>query len=277
MFQITELYIYPIKSLGGLKLDSAIVTDRGLKHDRRWMLIDDNNRFISQREFAQMALLKTSITNEFLVVTNTYNNNSINITLTPEKKDVITVSVWDDRCLAQPVSDEVDAWFSEALKTNVRLVYMPNDSQRFIEANYAVDNEITSFSDAFPFLLIGQSSLDDLNDRLDNPLPINRFRPNIVFTGGEPYFEDIIDKFTVNGITFNGVKLCARCNMITINQNNATSSQEPTKTLATYRAKNKKIYFGQNLIHAGTGTIAIGDELKLISTHTTERFFIPVK
>jgi uncharacterized protein YcbX len=277
MLQITELYIYPIKSLGGIKLDSAIVTDRGLKYDRRWMLIDDNNRFISQREFAEMSLLKTSITDKFLVVTNTYNNTLINIDLTPEKKDVITVGLWDDSCIAQPVSNEADAWFSEALNTNVRLVYMPDDSQRFIEADYAVDHEITSFSDAFPFLLIGQSSLNDLNRRLDSPLPINRFRPNIVFTGGKPYFEDIMDKFIVNGIAFNGVKLCARCNIITINQDNAASSKEPTKTLATYRAKNKKIYFGQNLTHAGTGTIAVGDELKLINTHTTERFFIPIK
>jgi uncharacterized protein YcbX len=277
MFQITELYIYPIKSLGGIKLDSATVTDRGLKYDRRWMLIDADNLFVSQREFSKMALLKTSISDEFLTVTNTYNNTSINISLNPEKRDLITVSVWDDSCRAHPVCDEADAWFTAALNTNIRLVYMPDDSQRFIKEKYAADNEITSFSDAFPFLLIGQASLDDLNNRLDNPLPINRFRPNIVFTGGEPYFEDIIDKFTINNITFNGVKLCARCNVITIDQDNAESSKEPTKTLATYRSKNKKIYFGQNLTHSGTGNVSVGDELKLISTHTTERFLIPVK
>jgi uncharacterized protein YcbX len=122
---------------------------------------------------------------------------------------------------------------------------------------------MASFSDGVPFLLIGRSSLDDLNNRLKDPLPINRFRPNIVFTGGQPYQEDIIDSFTINNIAFNGVKLCARCVMITIDQNNASGSKEPTKTLASYRLKNKKIYFGQNLIHSGTGQISVGDELIL--------------
>jgi uncharacterized protein YcbX len=275
MFQISELYIYPIKSLGGIKLDSCPVTDRGLKYDRRWMLIDENNRFVSQREFRKMALLKTKLSAEFLTVTNTQDNISLNIPLNIDKQQLISVSVWDDSCLAQAVSDEADKWFSKALGSNVRLIYMPDDSHRFVEADYAIDNEITSFSDAFPFLLIGQSSLDDLNDRLDAPIPIDRFRPNIVFTGGKPYFEDYMDNITINNVTFNGVKLCARCNVPTIDQATAIGSKEPTKTLASYRAKNKKIYFGQNLVHSGTGNIKVGDELKLISTHTSERFFIP--
>jgi uncharacterized protein YcbX len=140
MLRISELYIYPIKSLGGIKLDTALVTDRGFEYDRRWMLVDDNNRFISQREFPVMALLRPSMSSDHLIVTNTYNNTSINISLTPVKKEVINVSVWDDTCTAQLVSDEADKWFTNALGINTRLVYMPNDTERPIDPNYAPED-----------------------------------------------------------------------------------------------------------------------------------------
>jgi uncharacterized protein YcbX len=238
------------------------------------MLIDDNNRFISQRDHPKMALLNTTINTDFLTVSSISINTLINIPLSPVKQDVILVNIWDDTCLAQLVCDEADAWFTSILGINVRLVFMPDDTTRFTDPEYAPAESITSFSDAFPFLMIGQSSLDDLNERLAEPLPINRFRPNIVFTGGAPYQEDIIDNFTINNIVFNGVKLCARCNMITINQDDASAAKEPTKTLASYRARNNKIYFGQNLVHSGTGLISVGDELVLITEHVEERFII---
>lgn len=277
MFQISELYIYPIKSLGGIKLDKATVTDRGFKYDRRWMLIDDNNRFISQRECAGMALLKTSISDEFLTVTDSRTNTLIKISLVSVNKDIKTVKIWDDTCAAQLVSNEADTWFTKALGMNTRLVYMTDDTKRFTDPEYTSAKNLTSFSDAYPFMIIGQSSLNDLNGRLNNSLPINRFRPNIVFTGGKPYQEDLMDRFTINNITFNGVKLCARCNIITIDQYNASTGKEPTKTLSSYRTKNNKIYFGQNLIHSGTGTISVGDELLLLTMHNQDRFIIPQK
>ncbi|MES2375620.1 MAG: MOSC N-terminal beta barrel domain-containing protein [Bacteroidota bacterium] len=277
MIKISELYIYPIKSLGGIKLDKAVITDRGFQYDRRWMLIDINNRFISQRECAKMALLKTSISDHSLTVTFTLDNSFIKIPLLPVKKEVIQVTIWDDACAGQLVSDEIDAWFTHVLGINIRLVYMPESTARFTDPGYAPADSITSFSDAYPFLMIGQSSLDDLNKRLNRKLPIDRFRPNIVFTGGTPYQEDIMNGFTINNITFNGVKLCARCVMITIDQADASMEKEPTKTLASYRAKNNKIYFGQNLVHRGSGTISVGDELSVLSTHNNERFIIPEK
>jgi uncharacterized protein YcbX len=277
MFQISELYIYPIKSLGGIKLNKATITDRGFKFDRRWMLIDDNNRFISQRECAVMALLKTSISDEFLIVTDTRTNASINLSLVAVNQGIKIVKIWDDTCAVQLVSNAADAWFTKALGMNTRLVYIPDDTKRFTDPEYTSADNLTSFSDAYPFMIIGQSSLDDLNKRLNDFLPINRFRPNIVFTGGKPYQEDLMDSFTINNITFNGVKLCARCNIITIDQYNASTGKEPTKTLSFYRAKNNKIYFGQNLIHSGTGTISVGDELLLLTTHDQDRFIIPQK
>ncbi|MDB5029811.1 MOSC N-terminal beta barrel domain-containing protein [Mucilaginibacter sp.] len=274
MLRISELYIYPIKSMAGIKVDQALITDRGFEYDRRWMLIDAYNRFISQREVAMLALLNVSISTSFLMVEHSLNHTLINIPLIPVKQQFIAVTIWDDTCIAQLVSDEADNWFTNILGINCRLVYMPDNTKRFTDPRYTNKDSITSFSDAYPFLIIGQSSLNDLNKRLSNAVPMNRFRPNIVFTGGEPYQEDIMNSITINNVNFNGVKLCARCNIIAINQSDASSSKEPAKTLASYRTKNNKIYFGQNLIHTGTGNIAVGDELLVSTVHNEDRFII---
>ncbi|GAA4090191.1 MOSC domain-containing protein [Mucilaginibacter panaciglaebae] len=273
MLKVSGLYIYPIKSLGGIKVDKALVTDRGFRYDRRWMLIDNNNRFISQREHASMALLTPHITGEYLRVSAS-DGTSIDIALEIENQDLITVAVWDDICQAQLVGKSADDWFSKHLNIDVRLVFMPDQTLRFTDSEYTRGGQITSFSDAYPFMMIGQASLDDLNRRLDKPLPVNRFRPNIVFTGGVPYQEDTMDNFTINNISFNGVKLCARCNIITIDQSTAVAAKEPTKTLASYRVKNNKIYFGQNLVHNGTGIISVGDEMCQLTKHFEERFIV---
>lgn len=273
MLKVSELYIYPVKSLAGIKADSAVVTDRGFQYDRRWMLIDNNNRFISQREHALLALLVPNISEKYLTIA-APDGTSVDIPLSFDNKDFIEVSIWDDECRAQLVDKAFDSWFSRQLGQDVRLVFMPDTTQRFTDPNYTEPGHITSFSDAYPFMIIGQASLDDLNARLDEPLPINRFRPNIVFTGGRPYQEDTMDSLTINNISFQGVKLCARCNVITIDQQKATSAKEPTKTLARYRAKNQKIYFGQNLAHNGTGVISVGDEICLLTEHFEDRFIV---
>jgi uncharacterized protein YcbX len=148
---------------------------------------------------------------------------------------------------------------------------MPVSTLRQVDEEYARVGQVTSFADAFPFLMIGQASLDELNTRLKEAVLIDRFRPNIVFTGGEAFQEDQMQYFTINGINFYGVKPCARCPVITINQESGVSGKEPLKTLSTYRKKNNKVYFGQNLIHEGEGTISIGDEI-VIKELKTEKF-----
>ncbi|MBS1522987.1 MAG: MOSC domain-containing protein [Bacteroidetes bacterium] len=274
MLRVSQLYIYPIKSLGGIALDKATVTDRGFQYDRRWMLVDYNNQFISQREVHQMALLKPSLTAEGVKVTHSVKQSSYTIPFDTVKNEFAEVTIWDDTCTGQFISDEADEWFSSILEIQCRLVYMPDQSHRITDQRYTSEDSITSFSDAYPFLLIGQSSLDDLNSKLAERLPMNRFRPNIVFTGGEPYEEDLIHTFTIGDITFHGVKLCARCVMTTINQENGVSGKEPLKTLARYRLKNKKIMFGQNLSHEGFGEIKIGDQLKVLKRNFEDRFII---
>lgn len=271
MLTISEINIYPIKSLGGISLNAAEVTDRGLKYDRRWMLVDENNRFLTQREHPQMALLKVNIKSEGLLVAH-YLKGQVVIPLEPNHNTGQQVVIWDDTCKGVFVSDDLDSWFSDVLGFKCRLVHMPEDTHREIDQRYAPKGLITSFSDAYPFLIIGQASLDDLNGRLAEPLPMDRFRPNIVFTGGEPFEEDLMDHISIADIDFYGVKLCARCVMTTVNQQTAVKGKEPLKTLASYRFKNNKILFGQNLIHKNTGHIQIGDTINVLSIHNEERF-----
>jgi uncharacterized protein YcbX len=273
MLQVSQLFIYPIKSLGGISLSRATVTKRGLEHDRRWMLVDRDGRFISQREFPVLALLIPELQHDGIKVTSKQDGNSILIPFNPLKTDLISVIIWDDICTAQLVSDDADQWFSRITGTDCRLVYMPDESERPVDPKYAAANDITSFSDGYPSLLIGQASLDELNRRLVTPVTIQRFRPNIVFTGGIAHLEDSFHTLTINDIIFNGVKLCARCNMTVIDPQTAQPGKEPMRTLATYRFKNNKILFGQNLIH-GEGTMTVGDEIKVLQMHTDERFMV---
>ena len=265
MLQVSGLFIYPIKSLGGIAVDSALLTDRGFEHDRRWMLIDKDNRFLTQRVLPGMALLQVKLTATGLQV---YHKNhpaeSIDIPFITTSSAPVEVVVWDDSCRAQHVDPRLDAWFSRMLSVDCRLVYMPDHSHRPVDTRYATHGEITSLSDGFPVLMIGQASLDDLNGRLAQPLPMNRFRPNIVFSGGHPYEEDELAHFTIGNTDFYAVKPCARCVMTTIDQDKALAAKEPLRTLAAYRNRDNKIFFGQNILYKGGGAVTIGDKVAVI-------------
>jgi uncharacterized protein len=267
MLQISHLFIYPIKSLGGIELQDAQLTDRGMKYDRRWMLVDEYNQFLTQRTFPRMALLKTIIKeNKLVVFEKDQEGDTLTLDLEPGSGEKLQVDIWDDHCEANHISTTADVWFSHKLNRNVKLVYMPNTSRREVDKDYALQDDITSFSDGYPILLIGQSSLDDLNSRLAEPVPMNRFRPNIVFTGGTPYQEDEMKHFKINDLDFYGVKPCGRCVLTTINQETATGGKEPLSTLSKYRTVNNKVNFGQNILHTSNGSIYVGDELRPIKS-----------
>lgn len=264
MLTVSGLFTYPVKSLGGFSLDEATLSERGFQYDRRWMLVDNDNHFLTQREYAEMALLQTNITDQFLQINHKIKGDKIDIPLTPETDETAMVQVWSSRCRGQFVSNAADEYFSTMLSVKCRLVYMPDSTNRWVDGRYAFNKEITSFADDFPLLIIGQASLDDLNGRLAEPLLMDRFRPNIVFRGGFAFQEDEMKHFTINNIDFYGVKLCARCPITTIDQQTTAKSKEPLKTLATYRTKNNKVYFGQNLLHKGNGKVRVGDEIQLV-------------
>ncbi len=266
MLKVSELFIYPIKSLGGISLQSAEVTDRGLKHDRRWLLIDEHNCFFTQRDFPRMTLLRTKIIDNILQISDKNNStNKIEIPIGEFTDEELQVRIWDDTVTANVVGTKINKWFSDFLGINCKLVYMPDETKREVSKEHAKENEIVSFADGYPFLIIGQSALDDLNRRLTNPVPITNFRPNIVFTGGDAFEEDNWSEIRIGEMTFFAVKPCARCVITTIDQETAAKKKEPLATLSAYRRKGSKILFGENLIHKGTGQINVDDEIKIIS------------
>jgi len=265
MLVLSEINIYPVKSLGGISLQSSEITDRGLKHDRRWLIINEEEKFITQRTHPQLALIKTKINgNKLILGHKTKEISPLVIPIHHESIEMVLVSIWDDIVEARVVGKYADEWLSEALDIKCRLVYMPDETQRFVNRAYAADNEIVSFADAYPFMMIGQSSLDDLNNRLKEKLPMDRFRPNFVFSGGDPFDEDKWKKIKIGEVIFNLVKPCSRCVLTTVDQNTSEKNEEPLKTLSTYRSVNNKVYFGQNLLHEENGIVKVGDEIEIL-------------
>ena len=257
---VTDLYVYPIKSLGGISIESSLIQERGLLHDRSWVLIDENNRFITQREIPGLVFFSTEIKESFLKVFDKRDpSDYILVDLFPQVGELVSVQIWDDTCDSILVSAEASNWFSAKLDMKLRLAYMPASTKRLVDPKYAKEDEVTGFSDGYPILMIGTASLEDLNSRLAQPIGMDRFRPNIVFSGGEPFEEDLIIDFIINGVMMRGVKPCARCIMTTTNQQTAERSKEPLNTLSTYRKNENKIYFGKNVLAKGLGYINVGD------------------
>ena len=260
------MFIYPVKSLAGIACDSMVLTDRGALGDRRWMLVDNNGRFISQREWPRLCLMKVALCNEgFEIVANV--GGSIRLPFLLAQGPKVDVMVWSDAVAALEASNEVNSFFSRALDMPCRLVYMPDDSFRLADVAYAGEGFLNSFSDAYPLLLIGSASLSELNRRLrdsgQSEMAWDRFRPNIVVSTNDPHEEDSWSEFTMGEVMARGVKLCSRCVMTTVDQASGVAGKEPLRTLAQYRTMKNKIMFGQNVI-SNTGTIRIGDAVNVL-------------
>lgn len=260
-YTLTGIYLYPIKSMGGISLDQALVKERGLEHDRRWMLVDTEGRFMSQRAHPQMALFKVSLLEQALLLN--FEGDELHIPMKPDTTDSLQVQIWDDTCEAVLYSDPINQWLGNKLGHATRLVYMTETSVRKVDPRYA-QGETVSFSDGYPYLLISEASLDLLNSKLDQPVPMNRFRPNLVVSGSTAHEEDQWTNFGIGPIRFKGVKPCSRCVMTTIDQETSHKSAEPLKTLAGYRKINNKVNFGQNVLALSEGKISLGDKLNLL-------------
>jgi uncharacterized protein len=248
MAHLTQLWIYPIKSLAGISVQEAKVTRRGLEHDRRWMLVDQDGVFLTQRERPQMALLEPRIKEGNLSVghRNRPDLGTLVLNLSAQPSADAEVEIWNDVCPAHVADAQTNAWFSEALDLPCRLVYMHEASLRQVDPKYATSQDITSFSDGFPFLLSNENSLRDLNTRLPQAVEMLRFRPNLVVDGLAAWSEDELKTFRIGPAAFYSTKPCARCQVITIDPATGVGGKEPLKTLATFRTRNNKVYFGLN-------------------------------
>ena len=275
---LSEINIYPIKSLRGISLSEAKIERRGLQFDRRWMLVDEKNKFFTQREFPKMAALSVEVLEKGLQVSEN-ENNKILIPFETQTEETVRVKVWSNFCRAKVYENSINEFFSDVLQTNCKLVLMPEETQRKVNYFYAVNkDDHVSFADAYPFLLIGENSLADLNKKLKNPVPMNRFRPNFVVSGSDAFAEDGWKKIKIGASVFHIVKPCARCVMTTINQSEGVKTGvEPLKTLASFRIPKrsikKKILFGQNLIAEKEGDVLrVGDKVEILETKNKPKF-----
>ena len=277
---LSEINIYPIKSLKGISLKNAVVEKRGLQFDRRWMLVDEQNVFFTQREYPKMATISIALDSGGLHV-GVDGFEDLFVPFEPRSEEKIKVQVWKSICDAIVSENQTNEWFSEVLQTKCRLVYMPDDSEREVNPFFNRNNDIVSFADGYPFLLIGENSLADLNGKLEDPLPMNRFRPNFVIRNLGAFDEDNWKTIKIGETIFRSTKPCARCVVTTIDQTEGVPiGKEPLRTLTKYRlAKNvfpaeyesldlneNAVLFGQNLIAENNGnTIKIGDKVEVLA------------
>ncbi len=294
MLRVTALNVYPVKSCRGLAVDSTAVDARGFAGDRRFLVVDAQGRFLTQRAHPRMALIETALTAEGLTLS-CPGQGSVSVSLSALRppvsgigapvsgfafpasglrSPVSEVSVWKDLVTADDCGDAPAQWLGDFLGLSCRLVRAGSAYSRLIPGRKipaalaalgAPPHEV-SFADAFPFLVISEESLADLNARLDAPVPMNRFRPNLVVAGGTPYAEDDWRRFQIGEVVFHGATRCGRCVVTTTDQLTAVRAPEPLRTLASYRRDAEgAVLFGRNLIHeTKTGRVNVGDAVELL-------------
>ena len=258
---VSGLFVHPIKSCRGIAVQQARLTERGLEYDRQWMVVDGEGRFVSQREVPQLALVVPTL-------------SAVGIELNAPRMDSLavafdadgppcSVSIWRDTIVAIDQGDDVARWLSQWVKREVRLVRFDPRVRRMCNPEYVgATGAHTAFADGYPLLVISEASLADLNARLTEPLPMNRFRPNVVLSGIEAYDEDHIDEVRVGAVTIKLVKPCTRCRVTTTDQATSAVGTEPLATLALYRTSLQLdgVTFGVNgVVSGGVGAaISLG-------------------
>ncbi|KAJ4975248.1 hypothetical protein NE237_000354 [Protea cynaroides] len=266
--EVSSIFIYPVKSCRGILVSEAPITSTGFRWDRQWLVINSKGRAYTQRVEPKLALVEVQLPNEAFtegweptdtsyLVLRAPGMNELKVSIKSNGKVIDDVSVWEWSGSALDEGAEASEWFSNYLGKPSRLVrFIEGSETRAVDPEYARGYK-TMFSDQFPFMLASQGSLNALNEILTETLSINRFRPNILVDGCEPYDEDLWTEIKINDLTFYGVKLCSRCKVPTINQENGIAGSEPNVTLMKVRSdkvlrpnrkQQGKVYFGQNLV-----------------------------
>ena len=269
MITVSDLYYYPIKSCAGTRVESAEVTRHGLANDRMLMVVRADGKFMTQREFPQMCLIDPRVSE---------NQVSLKAPGMPEfgfsptqEGATVTTKVWGDDVRGIVQSADVNEWFSSYLKSHVQLVAFDEEFERRVDGDFAVaETDVVGFADGFSMLLVSAESLEHLNAKLEAPVDMNRFRPNIVVTGCDPHAEDTWKALTVGDVAMSGVKPCARCTVIGVEQKTGERGNQPTAVLAEYRRFTEGVMFGMNMIHHATGRISVGDQISVTAQHGAE-------
>ena len=259
---LTTLNRFPVKSLRGESFRALEIGPRGFVFDRRWMVVNAEGRFLTQRQQPRMALIDTSIGEDGTLRLAAQGAGAIRVA--DDELGRIPVTVWGDTVNAALVDPAADAWLSDFLSLPCRLVRFADELTRPVDPTYALPSDHTAFADGFPFLLISQGSLDDLNARLETPVPMIRFRPNLVVQGCAPFAEDDWKRIRIGTVTFRVAKPCSRCAIPTVDPATGQRGSEPLRTLAGYRRRDNQVFFGQNLLHDGPGRLEVGMKVEVL-------------
>lgn len=265
MALISGLHVYPVKGCRGIALDTARLTVTGLAYDRHWMLVHPDGRFATQRELPRMALVSTALDHGCLTLA-APGLEPLSV-LSDQDGPRREVDVWGDRCFGIDEGDAAASWFRHVLGRPLRLVRFDPSTPRPSDPVYAGSlPAFSEFSDGFAILVISEASLADLNARLDTPLPMNRFRPNIVISGVDAFDEDRMEALTAEGIELRLVKACTRCQVTTTDQETGQVGEEPLRTLTGFRMHPSLggVAFGQNAVvaHGAGSALRVGQTLE---------------
>ena len=262
---LSQIFIYPIKSARGIAINETLMDMSGPLQDRRWMLVDNDGLFLSQRRLPKMALLSPRFEGNDLVVDAPDMPPRVIRSWTGEG-DWIPVRLWQDQLQLPHPSSRYDEWFSSYLGQSCRLVYLPPTVVRPVEPPYNNPNWRVSLADGYPLLLITQASLDLLNERLPAPVTTERFRPNLVIAGTAAHDEDRWRRLRIDNVEIAVVKPCARCSIVLVDPSTGEREIEPLKTLARYRRKPPKVFFAQNALITIPGLLQTGRPVEVLNT-----------
>ncbi|MEU6551498.1 MOSC N-terminal beta barrel domain-containing protein [Streptomyces sp. NPDC046915] len=269
--ELQSIHVHPVKALRGFSPREAVVEPWGLAGDRRWALIDDGGKVVTQREHPRLALAAAELVPGGGIRLSAPGRAPLTVPV-PRPAGTVTMEIFGTKVEAVPAEETATAWCADHLGTSVRLVHMDDPAvRRPVDPDYALPGETVSFADGFPLLVTTTGSLDALNslvaqgDRAhEGPLPMNRFRPNLVVAGTEAWAEDGWSRISVGEVVFRVAKVCGRCVVTTTDQETAERGREPLRTLARHRRFGSRLVFGQNLVPQSPGTVRVGDPVRIL-------------
>ncbi|MCQ4205965.1 MOSC domain-containing protein [Streptomyces longispororuber] len=268
---LSSIHVHPLKAVRGHAPREAVVEPWGLAGDRRWVLVDSTDKIVTQRPHPRLALAAAELLPGGGVRVSAPGKKPLPIEV-PEPVTTTTIEVWRDKVEAVPAADAAHAWWSAYLDTDIRLMHLDDPAtRRPVDPAYGKPGETVSFADGYPLLLTALSSLDALNSLIaqgdhadEGPLPMNRFRPNVVVSGTAPWAEDDWSRIAIGEVSFRITKKSGRCVVTTTDQTTAERGKEPLRTLARHRRFGDQLCFGTNLVPESTGTVRLGDPVTVL-------------
>ncbi len=266
MLALSALYVHPLKSARALSPERWPLDRLGLRFDRHWMVVDGEDRCLTQRTHPSLALIDAVVEDDVLVL-GAPGVKPLALPLETNAQQVRETQVWNHRGPSLDQGDAAARWISAHLGIDARIVRIAPQHQRRVSPAWFPDEAHTAFTDGFPLMLISEASLEALDRKLATPVPMNRFRPNLVVRGSDPFAEDGWARIRIGAIELAVVKPCERCVITTTDQRSGVrDGKEPLATLARFRKRGDAVLFGQNCVPLGSGALTVGDRIEVLET-----------